>query len=311
MENHHHHLHSHKHSHTHGAVDLSIVSSEKGIRAVKISFIGLAITAIMQIVVVVLSGSVALLADTIHNVGDAVTAVPLWIAFAFAKMKPTKKFTYGYGKVEDLAGVTIVLIIFFSAIVAGYESVQRFIHPQEIKFLWAIITASVIGFLGNEAVAVYRIRTGKEISSAALIADGYHARVDGFTSLAVLFSAVGVWLGYPIADPIIGLLITITILKIVWDASKMIFTRFLDGVEPIVLEEIEHSIGHIINIESVKELRARWIGHQLNIEMTLSLSDTASLTEIEILSSRIKEELHHHMNYVSTITIQSVSNKQK
>jgi len=169
------------------------------------------ISALLQVGVVLISGSVALLADTIHNFGDAATAIPLGIAFLFARRRPTKRFTFGYGRVEDLAGVTIVLLILFSAIVAAYESINRFFHPQDISHLWAVAIASAIGFIGNEAVAIFRIRVGRRIGSAALIADGQHARIDGWPSLAVLVGVLGVWFGYPMADPIVGLIITIAI----------------------------------------------------------------------------------------------------
>jgi cation diffusion facilitator family transporter len=178
---HHGHTEEHGHGHTHGMVDPSIVSSQKGLWAIKWSFIGLMLTALLQVMVVLLSGSVALLADTIHNFGDAATAIPLGIAFLFARLKPTKRFPYGYGRVEDLAGIAVVLIILISAIVAGYEAIDRFIHPQPVTHLGAVVAASIIGFIGNELVAIFRIRTGKEIHSAALIADGYHARTDGWT----------------------------------------------------------------------------------------------------------------------------------
>lgn len=172
-----HHDHDHgEHGHTHGAVDPSIASSERGIWAVKWSFVGLMITALFQVVVVVLSGSVALLSDTIHNFGDAATAVPLAIAFALARLGTSRRFSFGYGKAEDLAGVIVVLIILFSAAVAGYQSVERLLDPQPVGLLWAVAAASIVGFLGNEAVAVFRIRVGREIGSAALVADGYHAR---------------------------------------------------------------------------------------------------------------------------------------
>ncbi|HEX4849805.1 MAG TPA: cation diffusion facilitator family transporter, partial [Puia sp.] len=173
----------HGHHHTHGVIDPSIATSERGVWATKWSFVGLMATALLQAVVVFISGSVALMADPIHNFGDATTAIPLWIAFMLVGWKPTKRFTYAYGRVEDIAGVAIVLIILFSAIVAGYESIDRFFHPRSVENLFAVIVAAVIGFLGNEVVAIFRIRVGKEIGSAALIADGYHARVDGWTSL--------------------------------------------------------------------------------------------------------------------------------
>ena len=184
-----------EHEHVHGVIDPAILSSERGIWAVKWSFIGLMITAVLQVIIVFYTGSVALFADTIHNFGDAATAIPLWIAFRFAQLKPSKRFSYGYGKVEDLAGVAVVLVIMFSAVVAGYESIQRILEPQPVRFIGAIAAAAIVGFLGNEFVAIFRIRVGKEIHSAALVADGYHARIDGLTSLAVLGSVIGVWLG--------------------------------------------------------------------------------------------------------------------
>src|SRR5215212_3147873 len=194
MEHDHPHGHGGEHGHAHGAVDPSIATSERGIWTVKWSFVGLFITALVQLVVVVLSGSVALLSDTIHNFGEALTALPLWVAFALSRLGASRRFTFGYGRVEDLAGVIVVLIILFSAVVAGYQAIERLINPQPVGLLWAVALASVIGFLGNEAVAVFRIRVGREIGSAALVADGYHARTDGWTSLAVLIGAIGVWL---------------------------------------------------------------------------------------------------------------------
>jgi cation diffusion facilitator family transporter len=243
---HHHgrdHGHGGKHGHTHGVIDPTIATTERGIWAIKWSFVILAITAALQLTVVFASGSVALLADTIHNIGDSVTAIPLWIAFQLVRRKPSARFTYGLGRVEDLAGITIVAIILFSALVALYEAVDRLIHPQEIGLLWAVAIAGVIGFIGNEAVAVFRLRVGGQIESAALIADGYHARTDGLTSLAVVLGAAGVWLGYPLADPVVGLIITLAIFGIVWQSTKAVFTRLLDGVEPGVVEEIRHVRG--------------------------------------------------------------------
>jgi cation diffusion facilitator family transporter len=197
----------------------------------------LAATAALQFILVFVSDSVALLADTIHNFGDAGTAIPLWVAFILAGRRPTRTFTYGYGRVEDFAGIAIVLIILFSAMVAGYEAIDR-IHPRPVLHLGWLAAAGVIGFLGNEAVAVFRIRIGRQINSAALIADGYHARTDGLTSLAVVLGALGVWAGFQLADPIIGLLITAVILGIVWQSAKAVLTRMLDGVEPQVVREL-------------------------------------------------------------------------
>jgi cation diffusion facilitator family transporter len=253
--------------------------------------------------VVLFSGSVALLADTIHNFGDAATAIPLWIAFLLARLKPTRRFSFGYGRVEDLAGVAIVLIILFSAIVAGYEAVDRLIHPRPVAYLGAVAGASLIGFLGNEGVAIFRIRVGREIGSAALVADGYHARVDGWTSLAVLIGAVGVWMGYPLADPLAGLGITLAILVIVWRSGKAVFTRILDGVEPEVIEALAHAADHVPGVQAVTEVRARWIGHYLEAELNVAVPPTYSVTEGHRIAKEVHHQLLHHVPYLSRATI--------
>jgi cation diffusion facilitator family transporter len=291
------------HGHTHGAVDATLFTTERGIWAVKWSFFWLFITAAFQIVIVLLSGSVALLADTIHNFGDAATAVPLWVAFSLARRKVTKRFTYGYGRVEDLAGVAVVLTILFSAVVAGYQSYERLLHPHKIGYLWMVALASIIGFLGNEAVALFRIRVGKEIGSAALIADGYHARVDGLTSLAVLGGAIGVWLGFPLADPIVGMLITVAILWIVWDSGKPVFTRLLDGVDPEVVDEIRHAVSHVKEVCAVSEIRVRWLGHRLHAEVNIAVKGLLSVEQGHEIAHEVRHRLLHHLRYLSNATI--------
>lgn len=291
------------HVHTHGTTDPSILTTERGIWAIKWSLVGLLVTALFQVVIVLLSGSVALLADTIHNFGDASTAIPLWIAFRLARRKPSKRFTYGYGRVEDLAGIVIVLTILFSAVVAGYESVNRLLHPRTVEYLWAVIAASVIGFLGNEAVAIFRIKVGKEIGSAALIADGYHARMDGLTSLAVLFGAVGVWLGYPLADPIVGLVITAAIARIVWESSKAVFTRLLDGVDPDMIDEIKHAANHTSEVLDVSEVRARWLGHRLHAEVNIAVGPELSIEKGHEIAVEVRHQLLHHLRYLSNATV--------
>jgi cation diffusion facilitator family transporter len=289
--------------HSHGAIDPSILSTQRGIWAIKWSFVGLFATAAFQIIIVMFSGSVALLADTIHNLGDAATALPLWIAFRLARRKPTKRFTYGYGRVEDLAGLAIVLTILASAVVAGYESMDRFFHPQTVKHLWAVFIASVVGFLGNEAVAQLRIKVGKEIGSAALIADGQHARVDGLTSLAVLLGVVGIWLGYPLADPVVGLLITATILQIVWQSGKSIFARLLDGVDPEIINEIKHAVNHAQGVCGVTEVRIRWLGHRLHAELNIAVSPKLTVEEGHGIAEEVRHQLLHHLRYLSNTTI--------
>ena len=291
------------HGHTHGVIDPTIATTTRGIWALKWSFVILGITSILQLVIVVLSGSVALLADTIHNFGDAVTAIPLWIAFILVRRKPSKTFTYGLGRVEDLAGVVIVLIILFSAVFAGYEAINRLLNPQSIILVGWVAAAGVLGFLGNEAVAVFRIRVGREINSAALIADGYHARTDGFTSLAVVAGAAGVWLGFPLADPVVGLLITIAIFGIVWQSSKAVFTRMLDGVDPKVIEEIHHVAAHVPGLNAVLDARARWLGHRLVAEVDIAVDGKATMQSTDHIATAFEQELKAHLPALLVVRI--------
>ena len=291
------------HGHTHGVIDPTIATTTRGIWAIKWSFAILAVTAAFQFVVVLATGSVALLADMIHNVGDAVTAVPLWIAFMLARRKPSARFTYGYGRAEDLAGLSIVLIILASAIVAGYQAINRLIHPQPIEFLGWVAAAGFIGFVGNEVVAVFRIRVGRQINSAALIADGYHARTDGLTSLAVVIGVIGVYLGFPLADPIIGLLITLAIFAIVWQSAKAVFTRMLDGVEPEIPAEVRHAAEHIPGIRQVLDVRARWLGHRLHAELDVALDGEVSLRQADALAAAFEHELFDHVPALASARI--------
>ncbi|MFQ5828689.1 MAG: cation diffusion facilitator family transporter [Candidatus Methylomirabilia bacterium] len=295
--------HHHPPGHWHGVVDPSIITTQRGIWAVKWSLLGLLATASIQAGIVVLSGSVALLADTIHNFVDAATAIPLWIAFRVSRLKPSRRFTYGYGRVEDLAGLAIVLSISLSAITAGYQSVDRLLSPRELSYLWAVIGASLIGFFGNEAVAVFRIHVGKEIGSAALVTDGYHARADGLTSLAVLFGAVGVWLGYPLADPLAGLLITLVIFRIVWQSGRSVFTRLLDGVDPEVVEEIKQAASTTRGVRDASEVRVRWVGHRLHAELNVAVDSGHSVEEGHAVAKEVRHQLLHQLRFLSRATI--------
>ncbi len=224
-------LRPHPHDAT-DSIDHALEASRDGIRAVKISLVALAGTAVAQMLVVVVSGSVALLADTVHNASDALTALPLWVAFVVGGRPATRRYTYGYGRAEDLGGLFIVAMIALSTVLAGWESVRRLIHPEPIAHLGSVAVAGLIGFLGNEAVALLRIRVGRRIGSAALVADAYHARTDGFTSLAVVLGAAGVALGWQWADPVVGLLITLAILMALLTAARDVFSRLMDAVDP-------------------------------------------------------------------------------
>ena len=294
---------AHGHRHTHGVVDPSIVSTDRGLWALKWSFVGLMATAMIQVGVFALSGSVGLLADTIHNFADAATAIPLGIAFLLAKRRPTRRFTYGLGRVEDLAGLAIIVTIAASAVFASYEAIRRLLHPQPVEMLWAVMLASVIGFVGNEAVAVFRVRVGREIGSAAIVADGYHARVDGWTSLAVLVGAVGVWAGYPLADPVVGILISAVIFILVWQAARAVLLRALDGVEAETLDEIGHAAGHVPGVEEVTDVRARWIGHRLHAEVSVTVPGGFSVAEGHDVAREVRHQLLHHLPHLGRVTV--------
>ena len=303
----HHHGHSdHGHSHTHGAVDPSIATSERGLWAVKWSLVGLLITASLQVGVFWLSGSVALLADLIHNIGDALTALPLGVAFIIGRRQPTSRFAYGYGRMEDLAGLAVVGVVLVSALITAYESIERFYHPQPLHHLGALAAAACIGFVGNEIVALFRMKVGREINSAALVADGQHAMADGLVSLAVLCSAIGVSLGYPWADPVIGLVITGVLLKIVWESGQTIFTRLLDGVEPDVIAEIYHAVDHGVSAAAVQEVKARWLGHRLYVELAIAVPGDLPLQAGQDLANRLRSQLQTHLPYLGQASIQLV-----
>jgi cation diffusion facilitator family transporter len=259
--------------HNHDAsesIDDALEASQAGVRAVKISLIGLALTAVLQLAVVIISGSVALLADTIHNFSDALTAIPLWVAFVVGRRAASKRYTYGYGRVEDLAGLFVVAMIALSAIVVGYESIHRFFEPQALTNLGWVLAAGLVGFAGNELVAVYRIRVGRRIGSAALVADGIHARTDGLTSLAVVFGVTGVWLGFPLADPIVGLLISGAIVVLLVGSARDIGRRLLDGVDPALVERAKQTLAPLPGVVSVNDVRLRWLGHRLSLEATVA-----------------------------------------
>jgi cation diffusion facilitator family transporter len=292
--------------HSHDAadsLDSALQSSVAGIRAVKLSLLVLGATALAQIVIVVMSGSIALAADTIHNFSDALTAIPLWIAFALSTKAPTRRYTYGFGKVEDLAGLFVVAMITLSAIVAGYEAVERLIHPRPITNLGWVALAGLAGFIGNEWVALYRIRVGRRIGSAALVADGLHARTDGLTSLAVLIGAGGVALGFPLADPSVGLVITVAILAVLRTAVRDVFRRLIDGVDPEMVDSAESVLAHRAGVQSVRSVRMRWIGHRLHADAELDVDPTLSLSAAHRIAHDSEHDLIHALPKLTTAVI--------
>lgn len=285
------------------SIDSALESSAEGIRALKISLVVLLATAIAQLVVVVLTGSIALLADTIHNFSDALTAIPLWIAFVLVRRPPTKRYTYGLGRVEDVAGLFIVMMIALSAIIAGYESITRLVNPRDITHVWVVFAAGVIGFAGNELVAVYRIRVGRKIGSAALIADGLHARTDGFTSLAVAAGALGVVAGFPLADPIVGLIITAAILVVLKGAATEVFRRLLDGVEPALVDQADGVVRATPGVVDVASLQLRWIGHRLHAEISVEVDGQLDLHAAHDIAHEAEAHLRRDFPKLSEATV--------
>jgi cation diffusion facilitator family transporter len=275
------------------SIDDALTASREGVRAVKLSLAVLGVTAGLQLAVVAVSGSVALLADTVHNVSDALTAVPLWIAFVVGRRAATRRYTYGYGRAEDLAGLFVVATIALSAVVAGYEAIRRLLDPQPVGNLGWVALAGVVGFAGNELVAGYRIRVGRRIGSAALVADGLHARTDGLTSLAVVLGAGGVAAGWDLADPVVGLLITAAILAVLRTAARDIYRRLMDAVDPALVDVAEQSLAREPGVVEVRTVRLRWIGHRLHAEAELSIDRATSLDDAHALAHSAEHTLIH------------------
>jgi len=314
-----HHDHNHEHKnrlvgalrsifmpHCHGtaeSIDDALEASRAGIRAVKVSLLALGVTALAQLAVVYFTGSVALLADTIHNFSDGLTAIPLWIAFSLARRVPTRRYTYGYGRAEDLAGMFIVAMIALSALVAGFESIRRLAEPRELDYVWAVAAAGLIGFIGNELVALYRIRVGSAIGSAALVADGLHARTDGLTSLAVLLGALGVLLGFPLADPIVGLAITVAILFVLKSAAIDVCRRLMDAVDPAIPAQVEAAARLSESVVVVDNVRVRWSGHRLRAEVDIWANDDLTFSEAHTVAGAVEFNVSHRVPKLSEVHV--------
>lgn len=285
------------------SVDDALTADARGIRALKISLVILGVTALAQLAVVLISGSVALLADTIHNFSDALTSVPLWIAFVLGRRAATRRYTFGYRRAEDIAGLFILLMIAGSAGLAAYESINRLINPQPMTNIPIVLVAGVIGFAGNEAVALYRIRVGRSIGSAALVADGYHARTDGLTSLAVVAGALGVAAGYPLADPLVGLLITVVILFVLRQAAGQVLGRLMDAVEPEIVERVETVTASVPEVQDVERLRVRWLGHGLEASMAITVDRDLSVASGHRVAEDVRHRLLHEIPRLDTAII--------
>jgi cation diffusion facilitator family transporter len=292
--------------HSHDAadrVDSAMESSSDGMRALWISLAVLGATAGFQAVVVVFSGSVALLSDTLHNLADALTAIPVGIAFVLGRRAATRRFTYGYGRAEDVAGIVVVLVILASAIFAGYESIRRLAEPSDVRFLWAVALAGLVGAIGNEIAAQVRLRTGRRIGSAALVADGLHARTDALTSLAVLLSAGGAALGWRWADPVVGLAITAAIATVTWGAAKQVLARLMDAVDPALVEQGTAALRDVDGVVDVESVRLRWIGHALRAEVDIAVPGGLTVEDAHRIAHDAEHRLTHAVPRLTAATV--------
>jgi cation diffusion facilitator family transporter len=288
--------HHHHHHHHHGdAIADHVEASRVGMRALWISLGGLGLTALAQAAVVAASGSVALLSDTIHNASDALTAIPLGVAFVLGRRGPTRRYTYGYGRAEDLAGVCVVAVIALSAAIAAWQAFERLMDPRAIHQASWVAVAGLVGFVGNEVIAGYRIRVGRRIGSAALVADGLHARTDGLTSLAVVGAALGSLAGWPLADPLIGLAISIAIIRVLRIAARDVARRLMDGVEPEVVDAVIAQLASVPGIRAVERVRVRWIGHQLHVDADVALDASLALVRAHDILEEARHALLHHV----------------
>jgi cation diffusion facilitator family transporter len=293
----------HHHSGT-AAVDSAMETDrQRGLRVLLVSLAGLAATAAAQAVVAVISGSVALLGDTLHNAADALTAVPLAVAFVLGRRPPTRSYTYGYGRAEDLAGMVVVVAIAVSSVAAAVAAARRLPSPGGVSHLGAVAAAALVGFLGNELVAQYRIRVGREIGSAALVADGLHARTDGLTSLAVLLGAGGVALGFDLADPIVGLVITVAILAVLRDAAREVYRRLMDAVDPDLVDRVEAVLRETPGVREVGRVRLRWIGHQLRAECEVVVDRNLTVARGHEIVEEAQHRLLHELPRLSAALV--------
>lgn len=297
-------LSPHQHHDASESIDPALEGSREGIHAVKVSLAALAVTAALQLVVVMLSGSVALLSDTIHNFADASTALPLWVAFALGRRQPSRRYTYGYGRAEDIAGLFVLVMIGGSAMLAAWESVNRLLEPRAVLHPWWVLGAGVLGAAGNEFVARYRMRAGRRIGSAALVADGVHARTDALTSLAVAAGAIAVLAGYPRADALVGILISAMILLVLKDTSLAIYGRMMDAVDPRLVTRAEQAAATVPGVQAVGRLRMRWVGHRLYVDVDIALDAEGNAASSRRIADEVRQRIGDQVAGVGDIVVQ-------
>ncbi len=281
-----------------------LLDTQRGIWVVKVTFGALLITALAQGVVTFISGSAALFADTVHGLSNALTTLPLWIAFSLGRKRATSQFPYGYHRAEDLAGVLILLFIAVSGAIVGYESIRKLLVNQTPQNLPWAMSAGAAGFLTNEAIAQYRIKVGKEIGSATLIADGHHARVDGLGSLAVVLGLLAVVLGFPIADPVAGLAITgLIIYLLIREAGPAVLSRVMDRIDSAIVAEIQVVAAAVPGVLSAHDVRARWVGHRLVSELSISVDAGWTVAQGHHTAERVHHQLLHSVSKLIWCTV--------
>ena len=298
---------THDHSHADLAADRAFLDNQLAVRTVWIALTALGLTTALQVVIYIASNSVALLADTVHNLGDALNSIPLLFAFYIARRAANKRYTYGYGRLEDIAGVFIVISIGFSAAYILYESIQRLLNPLPLENLEWIALAALVGFVGNELVALMQIRVGRRIGSDAMIADGQHALIDGLTSLAVLIAVIGTLIGLPILDPIIGVVIAFAIVGITWNAIKAVWYRMMDAVDPHLVEHVEDHARAVDGVDEVLTLRLRWVGHRMYGVIKVAVPADASLADSQAIVEAVQHEAGHVIPQLAELTVQIVA----
>jgi cation diffusion facilitator family transporter len=293
----------HAHGHEHGKVDADLYGNRAGLRAVQISTAGMFLVAAIQFAIAWIGGSAGLFADALHNFGDVFTTIALWIAFVISNRAANQRYTYGYYRAEDLAGIFIVLVIIASAIASAVESIQKLTSGNIPTQIYLSMAAALIGVAGNELLAQYKISVGKRINSVSLIADGNHSRIDGLTSLAAFIGLIGVKLGFPKADPIAGIVITIVIVTVVFSTSRGVLQRLLDAVDPHVVPSIVTTATAVPGVEEVTDVRARWVGHTLHVVMNIEVDAELTLSKAHAIAEEVRHRLFHDVRGISEVVV--------
>jgi cation diffusion facilitator family transporter len=294
----------HGHEHTHAVIDHDLLTHRRAVRAIWVSVAGLGATAALQLIIVMISGSAALYADALHNLGDVLGTGSLWVALRMSRRAASDEFPYGWGRAEDLAGLLIVLAIAVSAGLAGWDSITALLgEGHEVTNLGLAFTAALVGVIGNEGVALYKIRVGRQINSIALVADGQHARTDGLASAAAALGITGVWLGFPLTDPLAGLAITLAIVWILVGVGRDVLRRLMDAVEPELLPRIRQIVATVDGVEDVHDIRARYVGRSLAVQLNAEASPVLTLRDAHDLGEKIRHRLVHEIPQIIAVDV--------